>query len=154
MNWSQGGDFTKSLLSLQLQLQTLLEGVGGEETAGLLDALAKLSETERSIVIPVLSKVISRIASGEQRLQTQDDIQLQEFENSLFESVLSAMGEAVGEPQSSRENARKLAVVPGGKTSSDNLTFRKPVRISSLIDLSKARESRKQRSGFRPRDSA
>ena len=43
MNLSHGGDFTKSLLSLQLQLKTLLEGVGGEETATLLDALAQLS---------------------------------------------------------------------------------------------------------------
>ena len=43
MNWSNGGDFTKSLLSLQMQLQTLLEGEGGEETAGLLDGLSQLS---------------------------------------------------------------------------------------------------------------
>ena len=36
MSWSQGGNFTRNLLSLQLQLQTLLEGVGGEGTASKL----------------------------------------------------------------------------------------------------------------------
>ena len=68
MNWSNGGDFTKSLLSLQLQLQTLLEGVGGEETAGLLDGLAQLSEAERSLVIPRLTRTIQEIAKSDKRL--------------------------------------------------------------------------------------
>ena len=160
MNWSQGGDFTKSLLSLQLQLQTLLEGVGGDETAGLLDALAKMSDTERSIVIPELTKVINRIVSTGKRVQSEQDLEMQDFENSLFESVLSAMGDssAVSDTRndsspkkSDVERSGKLAVVPGGKNN-DALVFKKPVRISSLIDLSKARESRKARTAVRPRE--
>lgn len=154
MNWSQGGDFTKSLMSLQLQLQTLLEGVGGDETAGLLDALAKMSDTERSLVIPELTKVINRVVDGSNRVQSQEDIQMQDFENSLFESVLSAMGDASAEPNSItvEKPAKKLAVFSGGK-SSEALAFRKPVRIPALIDLSKARETRKSRNALRPRDS-
>ena len=73
MNWSNGGDFTKNLLSLQMQLQTLLEGVGGEETAGLLDGLAKLSETERSILIPLVTRVINKVVMGEHRLMSEKD---------------------------------------------------------------------------------
>jgi hypothetical protein len=154
MNWSQGGDFTKSLLSLQLQLQTLLEGVGGEDSAGLLDALAKLSDTERAVVIPALTKSVLRVLSGEKRLQSQSDLAMEDFENELFESVLSAMGDAGGEtPSPTREASKKLAVVPGGKVDSDVVKFKKPVRISSPIDLSKARENRKKNSlTYRDRD--
>lgn len=150
MNWSQGGEFTKSLLSLQLQLQTLLEGVGGEGTASLLDGLAKLSETERALVIPVISQVIGRIVNGEQRLASEEDKRLKEFEDSLFESVLAAMGSTQKEnpansDEGKLENCKKLAVVPGGKSPSERVTFKKPVRIPTLIDLAKARESRRQR---------
>jgi hypothetical protein len=150
MNWSQGGEFTKSLLSLQLQLQTLLEGVGGEGTATLLDGLAKLSETERAVIIPVISQVIGRIANGEQRLSSDEDQRMKEFEDSLFESVLAAMGNVNKESSANSDDtkavgSKKLAVVPGGKSPSDRVAFKRPVRIPTLIDLAKARESRKQR---------
>lgn len=151
MNWSQGGEFTKSLLSLQLQLQTLLEGVGGEGTATLLDGLAKLSETERAVLIPVISQVIGRIANGEQRLTSDQDQRMKEFEDSLFESVLAAMGGTKSESSANSDKAqsadtsKKLAVVPGGKRAAERLTFKKPVRIPTLIDLAKARETRRQR---------
>ncbi len=151
MNWSQGGEFTKSLLSLQLQLQTLLEGVGGEGTASLLDGLAKLSETERAVVIPVISQVIGRIVNGEQRLASEEDKRLKDFEDSLFESVLAAMGSAqhkdtpANVDEERTENAKKLAVVSGGKAPAERVTFKKPVRIPTLIDLAKVRESRRQR---------
>ena len=147
MNWSQGGEFTKSLLSLQLQLQTLLEGVGGEGTASLLDGIAKLSETERSVVIPVISQVINRLVTGEQRLASEEDKRLKEFEDSLFESVMSAISTDSESKPANSDNSKKLAILPGGKTPSDRVAFKKPVRIPTLIDLAKARESRRQRIG-------
>jgi hypothetical protein len=140
MNWSQGGDFTKSLMSLQLQLQTLLEGVGGDETAGLLDVLAKLNDSERTVIIPILTRVINRLIESGSRIQSQEDLQMQDFENSLFESVLSAMGDGSAEG-SNEKSQKKLAVVKGGKNQ-DALTFKKPVRIPALIDLNKVREDR------------
>jgi hypothetical protein len=140
MNWSQGGDFTKSLMSLQLQLQTLLEGVGGDETAGLLDVLAKLNDSERTVIIPILTRVINRLIESGSRIQSQEDLQMQDFENSLFESVLSAMGDGSGEGNNEKSQ-KKLAVVKGGKNQ-DALTFKKPVRIPALIDLNKVREDR------------
>jgi hypothetical protein len=147
MNWSHGGDFTKSLLGLQLQLQTLLEGVGGEGTATLLDALAKLSEAERAAIIPLFTKLVHRVADGSQRLFSDEENALKEFEDSLFESVLSAIGGQSnhGNPADEREGSKRLAVVSGGKPTSERSIFRKPVRISSTIDLAKARESRRQR---------
>ena len=89
MSWSRGGHFTKNLLSLQMQLQTLLEGVGGERTESLLDGLSQLSESERKRIIPLLSRVVSRVVQGEKRLLSQKDVELKNFEDSLtMESFL------------------------------------------------------------------
>ena len=74
MNNSRGGDFTRNLLSLQLQFQTLLEGVGGESTASLLDGLAQLSESEREKIIPLLSHVILRITSGDKHVRAHRNV--------------------------------------------------------------------------------
>jgi hypothetical protein len=143
MNWSQGGDFTKSLLSLQLQLQTLLEGVGGDTTASLLDNLARLSDTERAAIIPLITKVIAKVVDGDKRLLSAKDEELKDFEDSLFESVLAALGNTAANTEPLREPSPKLAVVSGGKSNGERLAFKKPIRIPALIDLSKERESRR-----------
>ena len=154
MNWSNGGDFTKNLLSLQMHLQTLLEGVGGEGTAGLLDGLAKLSETERSTLIPLITKVINKVIAGERRLLSDKDRELQAFEDSLYEGVLAALQDPANSNATKKEKNPKLAVVPGGKSTRQVAHLKKPVRIPTLIDLTKARESRKGRSDDYPRDLA
>jgi hypothetical protein len=155
MNWSNGGDFTKSLLSLQMQLQTLLEGVGGQETAGLLDGLAQLSETERSVVIPKLTKKINEIVKSDKRLISDKDREMKEFEDTLFEGVMEALTHEPRVKPTTAETAPKLAVVPGGKGNGGNTNhFKKPVRIPTLIDLAKARETRRNRTDTSPRDLA
>jgi hypothetical protein len=143
MNWSQGGDFTKSLMSLQLQLQTLMEGVGGDHTASLLDNLARLSDSERAAIIPLISKVIAQVANGDKRLLSAKDEELKDFEDSLYESVLAALGNGSNTVEPARELNPKLAVVSGGKSDKERFAFRKPIRIPHLIDLSKERESRR-----------
>ena len=154
MNWSKGGDFTKSLLSLQLQLKTLLEDVGGEDTAALLDALANLSKSERAAAIPLLLRAVKRIASGEKRLSTDEDKELKDFEDSLFNSVLEAFGNTANDLDLAKEPEAKLAVLPGGKTPSDRVAIKKPIRVPALIDLAKERESRRGRSTDGPGDIA
>jgi hypothetical protein len=155
MNWSNGGDFTKSLLSLQMQLQTLLEGVGGEETAGLLDGLAQLSEAERSVVIPRLTRTIKEITESDKRLMSDKDKEMKEFEDSLFEGVMEALKHEPAEKAATPETGPKLAVLSGGKSKGDRTSqFKKPVRIPTLIDLAKARESRRNRLDNSPRDLA
>lgn len=155
MNWSNGGDFTKSLLSLQMQLQTLLEGVGGEETAGLLDGLAQLSEAERSVVIPRLTRTIREIVKSDKRVMSEKDREMKEFEDSLFEGVMEALKHEPGVKPAAAETGPKLAVVTGGKSKNDRtVQFKKPVRIPTLIDLAKARESRRNRMDSSPRDLA
>ena len=155
MNWSNGGDFTKSLLSLQMQLQTLLEGVGGAETAGLLDGLAQLSEAERSVVIPRLTRTIQEITKSDKRLMSEKDKEMKEFEDSLFEGVMEALNHEPTEKAATPDVSPKLAVLSGGKSTSDRTNqFKKPVRIPTLIDLAKARESRRNRTDNSPRDQA
>jgi hypothetical protein len=145
MSWSRGGNFTRNLLSLQLQLQTLLEGVGGEGTASLLDGLSQLSETERKRIIPLLSRVVSRVLKGDKRLSSSEDKELQNFEDALFDSIMAALGQSSNDDRVSPEADRKLEIVPGGKRDLGHPSRRKPVKVPSLIDLAKARESRRQR---------
>jgi hypothetical protein len=156
MNWSQGGDFTKNLLSLQLQLKTLLEGVGGEDTAALLDAIAGLNKSERAVAIPLLARVIQRVASGENRLSSQEDKELKDFEDSLFNSIVEAFGNtaSANDLDLAKEKEAKLAILPGGKTPSERVAIKKPIRIPALIDLAKERETRRGRNAQGPRDSA
>jgi hypothetical protein len=145
MSWSRGGEFTRNLLSLQLQLQTLLEGVGGEGTASLLDGLAQLSDSERKRIIPLLSRVVSRVLKGEKRLMTAEDKELQDFEDSLFQGILASMGQSANDDQVDLKNEKKLEVLSGGKPTGRQTINRKPIKAPSLIDLAKARESRRQR---------
>jgi hypothetical protein len=156
MNWSQGGNFTRNLLSLQLQLQTLLEGVGGEGTASLLDGLSQLSESERKRILPILSRVVGKVLKGEKRLSSAEDRDLQNFEDSLFDSIMLALGQSANDDQI-EEGAvsRKLEIVPGGRdvNSKDEgsgalareRSTRKPVKVPSTIDLAKARENRRHK---------
>jgi hypothetical protein len=145
MSWSRGGEFTRNLLSLQLQLQTLLEGVGGEGTASLLDGLAQLSDTERKRIIPLLSRVVSRVLKGEKRLMSADDKELQDFEDSLFQSILSSLGQSANDDRVEPKHEKKLEVVTGGRSPQNAVVSKKLIKAPSLIDLAKARESRRQR---------
>jgi hypothetical protein len=146
MSWSRGGNFTRNLLSLQLQLQTLLEGVGGEGTSSLLDNIAQLSEAERKRIIPLLSRVISRVVQGEKRLISAEDRELKEFEDSLFDSIMTSIGQSANDDRIDPNSERKLEVLSGGRPNNNEATVtRKPVKVPSLIDLAKARESRRHR---------
>ena len=154
MNWSNGGDFTKNLLSLQLQLQTLMEGVGGDSTASLLDGLAKLTESERAVVIPLITRAIHNISGQENRLMSEKDKHLKDFEDSLFNGVIAALNKPREESRQDSERAPKLSVVSGGIDKERATSFKKPVRVPGLIDLAKARESRRTRSDNFPPDLA
>jgi len=154
MGRSKGGDFTRNFLSLQLQLQTLMEGVGGEGTASLLDSLAQLGDLERRRVVPLLSRVVARIAQSDKRIFSDDDRSMQEFEEALYDSLVSSLGFSANNDSIAPASARKLEVVPGGKLNSSATTVRKAVKAPSLIDLAKARESRRFRLDTPPTDAS
>ena len=104
------GVFSANLMSLQLQLSTLLEDVGGEDTTALLDSMATLGVAERRVLLQSFKRVVQKIAAGPDRLLTSMDVNFQEFEDALYKDVLESMREAADEI-----GEQKLAVVPGGK---------------------------------------
>ncbi len=154
MSWSRGGNFTRNLLSLQLQLQTLLEGVGGEGTASLLDGLSQLSETERKRIIPLLSRVVNKVLKGDKRLSSTEDKDLQNFEDSLFDSIVSALGDSSNDDRIIPESERKLEMLPGGRKDPLQTPRGRPVKVPSLIDLAKARENRRHRFDTPPNEAS
>lgn len=121
--------FSKSLLSLQLQLKTLLEEVGGERAVELLDSLAKLNKSEQEVVLSIMVRTLSDILGGQVRLSTPSDEELEAFEQQLYSDLVQAMRDA-SEP----EGSPKLSVLDGGKC-----TSRGP------IDFRRALEQRKRR---------
>lgn len=135
--WSSGmsnlpkGEFSANFFTLQLQLKHMLEGVGGDATVELLDALAKLTGSEQKVVLKVFSNVIERITKGDQRLVSEVDKALNDFEETLYRDVVAGMSEAAASPS---DGAPKLEVLPGGKH---------PVVAKAPLDLEKARKSRK-----------
>lgn len=140
MNWSDGGDFTRNLVSLRLQLNTLLEDVGGDEAAGLMDALTKLTPSEKKVLIPSLTNVVNKLVENENRLASKNDVELKEFEESLYESVMDAVQTEANKADFAE--SKKLSVVDGGKVTVTKKNTR-PVKISTLIDLAKARDERR-----------
>jgi hypothetical protein len=145
MSWLRGGEFTRNLLSLQLQLQTLLEGVGGEGTASLLDGLAQLSDSERKKIIPLLSRLVSRVVKGDKRLFSAEDKESKELEDSLFHSIMSSIGQSANDDAVDANCGKKLEVVAGRKAHAAGVVAKPPAEKRSIIDLAKAREHRRQR---------
>jgi hypothetical protein len=106
MKKSQGGEFSKSLLSLQLQMQTLLENAGGDQAANLLDELSEFHPSERAKLLPALGRVLRKLAQSQARFPTDGDLALKSFEDQLFGELFSAL---------TSEKPSRLAVLDGGK---------------------------------------
>jgi hypothetical protein len=129
MDDPSGGDFSKSWISLQLQLRTLLEEAGGDNAMTLLDTLCKLRKSERGRVLGALNRVIDQIVATERPDPTADDEALQRFEDELYRDLLSALNPA-HPPRPARAG---LEVLRGGKTHQIN---------SRVVSLDEARARR------------
>lgn len=125
-------------------MEGLLEGVGGSSTATLLDGLADLTEKERELVLPILIKAVQSIAQRTNRVKGERDDSFRDFEEGLFGSLAAALNADPGPSQRFEEQkqAHPLSLLDGGKGDRRHKVFRKPVRVSSLVDLAKARENR------------
>lgn len=136
MGSKSSGSFSKNFLSLQLQLETLLEDVGGERTVEMLDALSQVSGSEQKVLLGVFERVIKRVAAGTERLISNDDKRLKEFEDSLYSDIVSAIQAASGEAP----RGKLIEVLDGGKS---------PKQVDRTpINLDEARKARKARSFF------
>jgi len=130
------GSFSKNFVSLQLQLETLLEDVGGDRAVELLDSLSNLSGSEQKLILGIFDRVVKRVASGAERLVSNDDKRLKDFEEGLYSDLVSAIQSASGEAP----RGKLIEVLDGGKT-------QKPVDRTP-ISLEEARRARKARSFF------
>jgi len=127
------GNFSLGLKSLELQVSALFEGCGGENARMLLDALSELSAPEQERTIGLFLKLINRLKTSGVRLPEEGDENLKEFEETLYNDLLSSMSEAAnGESIQPVTRRRKFAVLDGGKDSSA-----KP--SSRTIDFNEAR---------------
>jgi hypothetical protein len=131
MSEKKDGIFSSSLLSLQLQLKTLLEGAGGDAALTFLDTLSTLNPSEQKLILGLFTTVVERVKSGEDRLETEEDQHLKEFEETLYRDILDSMREAANDTPN-----RKIEVLEGGK--SRNRIDKTP------IDLAEARKSRRR----------
>lgn len=130
MKGKQSGIVSRNLLSLQLQLKTILEDAGGDQAVEFLDTVARLNRSEQLVALRLFSRVVERFLAGPVRLETAADQSLQEFEDTLYDDLLGVMREAGG-MTGPRE------VIDGGKS---------PARATPPIDLDAARRARRNRS--------
>lgn len=114
--------FERNLLSLELQLKTIFEEVGGESALKFLGKLSKLNRSEQELILETLSNLIDRIERGDTRLNTDEDQLAQDFEDGLFNDIVASMKRVSNE--STREvlsrEIKRLRVLDGGKTRESN----------------------------------
>jgi hypothetical protein len=132
MSQKSEGSFSANLLSLQLQLKTLLEGAGGDSALQFLDTLSALNPSEQQLALRLFTTVIDSIRAGTQRLETAEDRVLKEFEENLYTDILASMREAANQSE-----PRKIEVIDGGKA--------RQVPSNAPIDLAAARKNRRSR---------
>lgn len=145
MSHKHDGVVSASLMSLQLQLKSLLQEAGGDGALAFLDKLCMLNPSEQKIALALFSRIIERIATGDNRLLSSEDAALKNFEEDLFNDIVNAMDQAERAPVRaalSGQVARRLEVLDGGRAPAAQNKLREP----TPIDFNKARKSRKLRS--------
>jgi hypothetical protein len=126
------GIFSTSLKALQLQLQSMMEGAGGAKASRLLDGLADVGIKERDALLEIFIGVVEKLASGEKRFFTDEDVKQQEMIDSLYEEVMAQLyGSHVLSAVSPSSSRKKLSAVPA--------------LDESPIDLSEYRASRRDK---------
>ncbi len=125
------GQFAKILLSLELQLKTLLDDVGGSHAASFLDALAKLRRAEQTVILPVFRRALERLIAGSIRLDSKEDQSLRDFEEALYQDLVKAIQDKA---RPTAPTGRIVEVIDGGKA--------KAVAGDAPIDLAEERRRR------------
>jgi hypothetical protein len=116
-NNSEGGVFSATLMSVQLQMKTLLEGAGGDKAVRLLDALSSLSNAEQEIALTAFDSAIRKISSGETRYSSDEDKALRAFEEELYNGLVSDIEQAKSERAEETSTSKvKLSVYDGGRS--------------------------------------
>lgn len=110
--------FSKTVLSLTLQLRTLFEGFGGEEALRFLDRLGELSGAEQRAALEVFHKVLERLIASGVRFRDELDQQHREFEENLYGDLIANL-----KLLESKKGKKRLAVVSGGRAAREERAF-------------------------------
>jgi soluble cytochrome b562 len=119
-----------------------MEEAGGERAIELLDALATLNPSEQRLALTVFGRVVKRISAGTDRLVTNDDKALKDFEEGLYADLIAALNGAAAEAP----RGKLIEVVDGGKAESVKANRSSPERTP--ISLDEARRAKRARSFF------
>lgn len=109
------GLFSANLLSLELQLKSLFDEVGGTSLISLLDVIAELSHDEQKIILDRFRNVTEKFAKEGIRITSCTNRQLAEMEESLYEDLVSRF-----ESAKETQTKSKLSIVPARKNSINN----------------------------------
>lgn len=108
------GRFSSALMSLQLQLKSLLDDAGGDHVVSLLDSLCTLTSAEQEIALKIMKVVVDRLSSRDERLLSAKDEHMKELEEFLYNDIVNSF-ESHASRKTAKKGTRKLAVVTGGK---------------------------------------
>lgn len=86
-----------SLASLQVQIQNLLNGVGGAQSMVFLDLLAELGEVERARALEIFTAVLRNIINGDKRALSDRDKEQRAFVESLTNEIVRALKDHQGD---------------------------------------------------------
>jgi hypothetical protein len=95
MNKVKENRFGDTLVSLELQLKTLFEGFGGEESVSLLSAIGQLPKAEQKHVIATFRHVCLRLTEHDVRLNDRSEHELKQFEERLYDDLVSSIDEEI-----------------------------------------------------------
>ena len=85
---TRDGNFSNSLLSLEAQLKTLLEEVGGQSAIEFLDTVAELHPSEQKTALKLLTRVVRKFADSNTRFPSEGDLALKRFEEDLYNDLV------------------------------------------------------------------
>ena len=80
-------NFSKELLCLKLQFETLFENVGGEDCINLLNKISKLSIKEREILLKQFNNIVQKLLTNTTRKKSLQDVANEKFENDLYDGI-------------------------------------------------------------------
>ncbi|MDY6091139.1 MAG: hypothetical protein SPJ04_07805 [Bdellovibrionota bacterium] len=109
-------NFSKELMCLRLQIETLFENVGGEDCINLLNKISKLSLSEREILLKQFNNIVQKLLANTKRKKSLQDVANEKFENELYDSIEQEFNNIQVNDLSSMNAASRFKIVNGGKS--------------------------------------
>ena len=109
-------NFSKELMCLRLQIETLFENVGGEDCINLLNKISKLSLSEREIILKQFNNIVQKLLANTKRKKSLQDVANEKFENELYDSIEQEFNNIQVNDLSSMNAASRFKIVNGCKS--------------------------------------